>query len=283
MSTPFDWARFAPESIALFSDIHAEFAPFALPEGFDADLIILAGDIHVKARAAEWAKSLGRPCVIVLGNHDHYGHRLGAASARCKTDALGSHIAVLDDDALQLANLRILGSTLWTDYRIHGEAAAAMRLAEANLRDPYSRGMSDHRKIHNARFSKARAADFALLHAKSIRFIERELAAPIHTPTLIATHHAPHPGSLFDPANPDPFDPCYASDLRRLMDGSIIQAWVHGHVHRHVDLVENGTRILANPRGYPSEDTGFDIGLRLSVARLAAQFSAPRPAADPRP
>ena len=41
--------------IHILSDLHNEFSPFA-PEALGCDVIILAGDIDVKARAVEWAK-----------------------------------------------------------------------------------------------------------------------------------------------------------------------------------------------------------------------------------
>lgn len=39
------------------------------------------------------------------------------------------------------------------------------------------------------------------------------------------------------------------SDLQYLMGR--MDLWVHGHVHEPVDLIYSGTRIVANPGGYP--------------------------------
>lgn len=284
---PFDWAAFAPERVVYWSDLHLEHHAFEPPKDLNADLLILAGDIHTKARSAAWAKTLGIPCVLVLGNHDHYGDTLGGAAARCKKDAADSMVAVLDNQALNLANLRILGSTLWTDYRIAGNPPASMRAAEANLHDPYASGMNDHRKIRSRTYSKARAVDFARAHFESRRFLEAQLDLPCETPTLIASHHAPHPLSLMSQPGPgvarDLFDACYASDLEPLFGAERFQAWIHGHIHRRRDYEVNGSRVLCNPRGYPGElHTGFDPRATLLVselaARLAAALGSPRPA-----
>ena len=35
------------------------------------------------------------------------------------------------------------------------------------------------------------------------------------------------------------------------------QLWVHGHIHYCCDYTLGKTRVLANPRGYPTEPTGF--------------------------
>lgn len=270
----FDWASFAPESIAYFSDLHLESpkASFELDPALKADLIILCGDIHTKARAAAWAKSLGKPCVLILGNHDHYDKTLGGAARKAKEDAFGSMVAVLDSDVLLLANLRILGATLWTDYKLMGDAPHAMRSAEGNLRDPYASGMIDHRKIRTASFSKARASHFASEHAKARRFLRDELDKPWDKPTLVMTHHAPSEKSLggLERIAEDPFDACYASNVEDLMGADKVQAWVHGHIHRSSRYFVDGTLVACNPRGYVGErSTGFNPLATILVSELA--------------
>ena len=69
-------------------------------------------------------------------------------------------------------------------------------------------------------------------------------------PLVVVTHHAPHPLCLpaahrsgWPPGNA-------ASDLWALTDSGRIALWVHGHVHRSIDLVRpGGTRIVCNPAG----------------------------------
>ena len=34
--------------------------------------------------------------------------------------------------------------------------------------------------------------------------------------------------------------------------------WVHGHTHHSFDYRAGATRIVANPRGYPMKDGGFE-------------------------
>ena len=40
--------------IHLLSDLHLEFEPFE-PPAMDADVVVLAGDIHIKGRGVDWA------------------------------------------------------------------------------------------------------------------------------------------------------------------------------------------------------------------------------------
>lgn len=76
-------------------------------------------------------------------------------------------------------------------------------------------------------------------------------ADPHDGPTVVATHHAPHPRSLpsggFDLAH------CYASELVGLIDTNRPDLWVHGHVHAPADYRIGATRILCNPRGHAEE------------------------------
>lgn len=62
--------------IHLLSDLHNEFSAFT-PEQLDCDVVILAGDIDLKARGVEWAKqSFSGPVLYVPGNHEFYGGHL---------------------------------------------------------------------------------------------------------------------------------------------------------------------------------------------------------------
>ncbi len=57
--------------IRLYSDLHLEFGPFDPPDAA-ADLVVLAGDIHVGVKGVEWAleQKFGCPVLYVLGNHE---------------------------------------------------------------------------------------------------------------------------------------------------------------------------------------------------------------------
>jgi len=42
--------------------------------------------------------------------------------------------------------------------------------------------------------------------------------------------------------------------------------WIHGHIHHRADFAIRGTRVVANPRGYPTEPhTGFDPTLIIEI------------------
>jgi hypothetical protein len=45
----------------------------------------------------------------------------------------------------------------------------------------------------------------------------------------------------------------------RFISGCGAELWIHGHIHQRADFIVGGTRVVENPRGYPTEPlTGFD-------------------------
>ena len=103
--------------IRVLSDLHLEFADWSPPPA-DADVIVLAGDIHIGVRGLEWARQQfpATPIVYVAGNHEFYGGQMRQVTAALReaADRLGVHL--LDADELVLGGARFLGATLWTDF-----------------------------------------------------------------------------------------------------------------------------------------------------------------------
>jgi len=56
-----------------------EFGSIDIPPT-DADVVVLAGDVHVGVEGRAWIKTQfpGKPVVYVLGNHEFYQHALPA-------------------------------------------------------------------------------------------------------------------------------------------------------------------------------------------------------------
>ena len=55
----------------ILSDLHLEFGPAEIPPT-EADLVVLAGDVHLGRAGREWASKQfpDQPVVYVLGNHE---------------------------------------------------------------------------------------------------------------------------------------------------------------------------------------------------------------------
>lgn len=237
--------------VAVFSDLHLEFAPFELA-ALEADAVVLAGDIGPKLNGLKFAETLGSRCPVlyVLGNHELYGSHTQLVRKLKQQASAGVH--VLENDAVILNGVRFLGCTLWTDFELTGNPGAAR--AEA------VRTMSDYDAIRSAEFG------FKLLkpvhtyrkHLESRAWLESALREPFQGSTVVITHHAPSALSLRPEERDQSLSAAYASALDDLVQSSGAALWVHGHTHRNVDYYLGSTRVLSNQRGYPSEQvSGF--------------------------
>ena len=244
----------------ILSDLHLEHAPLTKPLAPpEADVCIVAGDLcrgidkGVRWLAEHIAPSM--PCIYVAGNHEFYkgsikeGLEAGRAAAKeCP------NVYFLENDVVTLRGVRFLGATLWTDYRIEGNPESAM--------DHARRRMNDYRQISWQRnpwkrFLPIHAYRF---HHESRAFLERELAAN-PAPTVVVTHHLPHPRSLPARFQGDLLNAAYASDLSDVIEAGAPALWVHGHTHDSCDYVTHLTRVVSNPRGYGDENSAFDTQL----------------------
>jgi len=110
--------------------LHIEFEDFA-PPATDADVVILAGDIGVGIGGMQWAEARfpGRPVIYVPGNHEFYHHDLTLID-ELKVEA-PDYIHVLNDDQVVIDDVRFLGSILWTDFALFGEADRFFAMQQA--------------------------------------------------------------------------------------------------------------------------------------------------------
>ena len=239
----------------ILSDIHTEFSDFDPPET-SADVVVLAGDIGVGKGGIEWAAEHypQTPVIYVPGNHEYYGFDIGITD-QLKSCA-PSNIHVLNDDTCDLAGVRFLGTTLWTDFRLYGEGAAW--IARQNAK----RLIADFTSIkHGKRLFKPE--DSVRLHESSKAWLVDALNKHFVGPTVVVTHHLPASPSIASQYMDDPLNPAFASRLESIVDKYRPDLWIHGHTHVPCDYEIFGTRVVCNPRGYPSEapNSGFSPGL----------------------
>lgn len=243
--------------IHLLSDLHNEFDLFE-PEVHDADVVILAGDIDLKTRGVEWAKkAFTCPVLFVPGNHEFYGGHLTRTLEKMRA-ASNDQVRVLDRDAAVIGGVRFLGATMWTDFAATGNPPIAAFSAQNAL--------NDFKQIRTEGYRRIRPADLIKESSKAREWLKAQLAEPHDGHTVVITHHAPTLESLKDePRAGTDLDAAFANHWPDLMGGYRVALWVHGHVHTATDYLVDGTRVLANPRGYPGEETGFNANLVVSL------------------
>jgi len=256
--------------LRVMSDLHIEFGELSLPH-VEADVVVLAGDVHVGVRAARWsldlAAALGVPVVLVAGNHEHYdGARdpercvpRTLEALRQMAAASGGRLVFLERESAVVAGVRFVGCTLWTDFELFGDPAEGMALAEI--------GMTDFRMIAQRPGIRFTAHDARREFFAAKRFLERELAEASEAATVVVTHHLPSAKSVPSRFERHALTPAYASHLDGLVERSGAALWVHGHTHDSADYTIGATRVLCNPRGYSGVELNprFDPNLLVEV------------------
>ena len=268
--------------LRVLSDLHQEFVrdphygkhplvKFDPDVEMDSDFEVLAivGDLDVPlTRSLDWIADRfpGETVLYVPGNHDFYSnpgkHEAGFTMLEQidagleLADKLGIHL--LHDRVLECPNdgIRFIGATLWTDMATVGLGTKHSKMAQAEGKN----GMNDYKNIKRESTTKPgkrkriRAQHIADAHVVSRSFIESALADPFDGETVVLTHQAPHPESLWGD-NPNLVDLawCYASNLSSILEAETApDLWCHGHIHdsRDYQIPNSRTRVVSNARGY---------------------------------
>lgn len=241
--------------IHVLSDLHIEFGPFVPPQT-DADVVVLAGDIHTKRRAFAWARKAfpRQKIVATLGNHEFYGEHWSGLIGEMRKQAVKNDVVFLENDSVEINGVRFLGSTLWFDFLLHGEK----RRTEAEA--VCTQLISDFRQIRVVRSgtSHERAFDWTSItlppthvverHNKSRKWLAEELEKPFSGRTVVVTHHLPSMRSVAPRFSKDLSSAAFASNLDDLVP--LANLWIHGHTHDSFDYSIGDARVVCNPRGY---------------------------------
>ena len=282
----------------ILSDLHLEFAPF-VPDHHAADaadVIVLAGDIHLGTRGIAWAQWTfpDKPVIYVAGNHEFYHGHWNAVLPALKKQAARSNVHFLEDAAITIDGVRFLGTTLWTDFEFFGRETKAknMALAESRLNDfrriraglvpeLQSRCYAPEPRL-GVTMSMGRAYEDWLTaahtlerHEDSRAWLIDELPKGDPAKTVVISHHFPHKDSCASQWLNDPLTSIFGSNVQEdILLGTSL--WIHGHTHDSCDYrlgnAGRAVRIVCNPRGYPLgrraksfENAHFDPALLLEI------------------
>lgn len=256
--------------IQLLSDLHNEFLrngkerpqhhwSGSIPET-DADVIVLAGDIDVGNRGAQWAVSeserLAKPILYVLGNHEFYRYEYYSIKENIDRICDGTDVSFLDTGVFVQDGVRIIGTTLWTDYEVYDCVPRDLSMLYIND------SLTDHRVIEInvddviTPFTPRHALD---MHRRELNWLKAQLSQRFDGKTVVVTHHGPHRVCQHPGFALSEMSGAFHSDLSEIIESNDIAAWAFGHTHANVDQVIEDTRIVSNQAGYPGENvTGFD-------------------------
>ena len=164
--------------IAVLSDLHVEKGPWH-PPAFEADLVLLAGDIGWGPEGVRWAADHlgGRLAVYVAGNREYWHHTPGTdplanlASAAARVPNLHFLQDQTAHFTLKGRTVRILGATLWTDYALEGDVPDAMSKAQAQMPD-YRHGHGRSGEILTAAQVQAVAQKYLIDDALTVAVLD---------------------------------------------------------------------------------------------------------------
>lgn len=233
--------------ILVLSDLHIEFEAYQV-DRLGADVVVLAGDVHVKDKGLKWAINniSNIPVIYVMGNHEFYGSAYPKLVDKLKEESKGSNIHILEKDSVSIDGVNFLGCTLWTDFNLFGDSR----------KDGYQcqQVMTDYKKIRlSPRFSKIRSIDIFSIHRKSLNWLTNKLSELEGQKNIVVTHHAPSLRSVPDYYKDNVISAAYASNLENVIEKHNPRAWIHGHLHNSSNYQIKKTQVVCNPRGYSDE------------------------------
>lgn len=266
-------------NLQLLSDLHLETHPhFQATPAPGADVLVLAGDIGSYQtgsllqgeyfgleRFSPLPQFAGWPCPVVFvpGNHEYDAQDWDEAHARLRRicDALG--IIWLERESVVLDGVRLVGTTLWTDYDAIALQDAKVQAGDVGallkLRDKSFRAANFYlRKTGGTRqgqpFLAAPMRDQALVCQAWLR---EALQQPFAGKTVAVTHFAPSLQSSDPRYGLVPGTAGFCNALDDLLPHADL--WLHGHLHAPSDYRAQGQRpdgspwqcrVVANPLGY---------------------------------
>jgi Icc-related predicted phosphoesterase len=225
-------------------DLHIEFGDFVSPD-VDPDLLVLAGDVHVKERGLKWIfeQKFKVPVLYVLGNHEFYREKFPGLIDKLKKEAEGSNVHVLENNSIDIGGYRFFGCTLWSDMALLGDEHVASIVAAET--------MNDYRLIRLSKtYRRISPGDTKAWHSRSVRMLRGFLESGDPARSIVVTHHAPSLQSIVDRYRSDRMSAAFASNMDDFILEHQPRLWIHGHTHESFDYQIGKTRVVCNPRGY---------------------------------
>lgn len=252
-------------NIGLVSDLHTEFwsnhnerrIGDVVRERLDsADIILLPGDIGHGADGIAMARRLfpDKPVYMVAGNHEFYQGDYTAVVGEMY-DAATDNIHFLHMSVgriiLHGTPVRIIGTTLWTDFDLHVTSDLSLFHARRCLNDFREITYDNHILTPQ---------DTLAWHLEQRAWIEEQLDEVFDGITILMTHHAPCSFAIGPRYVGDALSPCFASRMELVLLRDDLPLVVWGHTHHCVDRTIRSTRFVSNQTGYagyiPATETG---------------------------
>jgi len=234
--------------IGVHSDLHSECSLCPISTLAELDVLVLAGDIGDSTTVPLFFDYLRRkapqlPVLYVLGNHEYYGFALNEAKDVYRSISQKYDVTLLDDDSITLDGVQFIGSTLWTDFSLGGDAESSMRWAGDVL--------PDFREIYDEKGRPLTPQTMRELYLASRAYIETALD-PAAEARVVISHFVPRAELVakrhYNKKEGMIRSAYWASNLPELTARANL--WISGHSHDNISTYIGDTRFVSNQRGY---------------------------------
>lgn len=229
------------------SDLHIEFpenASFLKNNPIKAigDVLILAGDIvpfAVLDKFDWFFDDLSKRFEYVYwvpGNHEYYYSDISLRSGSfCEN--IRNNIFIVNNHTVELDDIRLIFSTLWTKLSEANQWDIALRLSDFHV---ITKLPDDFTPSH-----------YNNLHKESLSFIKEALLIKTNKTTIVSTHHVPTFMNYSEKYKGDILNEAFAVELFDLIEEYSPDYWIYGHNHFNVNAFSIGkTKLLTNQLGY---------------------------------
>lgn len=263
--------------LRILSDLHIDYCDLqniaAIKQG-DEDVVVCAGDVsNMAQRSLAWLRMRfpDKRIVFVPGNHEYYGASIVEANDEMLEVGNGLGIDVLVNRGVKIDGRWFYGTTLWSDFKLHGgyEMPFSMSQAEKYVND-FRLIKVDGTRLLSAWYVLNR------LFAEAHGFLVNNLQAVVtetEKPPVVVTHFAPCTKSVAKRFEGDPVTPYRVNNLDHLVAQAPL--WIHGHCHTPFDYkvftkvagenLRKESRVVCNPSGYRGEGAKFNPELMVEV------------------
>ena len=234
--------------IGVHSDLHTECSLCTISNLSELDVLVLAGDIGDSTTVPLFFDYLRRkapklPVLYVLGNHEYYGFALNEGKDVYRSISQKYDVTLLDDDSTMIDGVQFIGSTLWTDFSLGGDADASMEWA--------ARSLPDFREIYDKKGRPLTPESMREQHQISRAYIETALD-PDARARVVISHFLPRVELVakrhYNPAVGLLHSAYWTTHLPEITERATM--WIYGHSHDNISTFIGGTRFVSNQRGY---------------------------------
>ena len=233
--------------IKLLSDLHLEFYknPEKVIEGLftpNVDVLVLAGDVAVGLKNVETAlwqfAAQYNQVIYVPGNHEYYNTNLNILDMI----SLPKNVRMLNPNSVKIGDITFIGASLWTNFNNNPLAQETARSF-----------INDFRVIKD--FTPYKCKELFNYHSSYIK----QAYEAIPGKKIIVTHFLPAVACISPRfRNEGLLNYYFANNMDGWIDSlNNVPYWFFGHTHDQVDVTIGETRLIANPYGYPRENTSL--------------------------